>query len=516
MAIVAVAALVVMTIGGAVWQIVAGGGGDDSPGESQQQSEPKLWKGPTQKAPQPALQKFYDQDLYWEQCDENQCARIQVPLDYAEPNGKTIELELLKKPAADPDQRVGSLLVNPGGPGAPGTSYAEQASYAFSQNLRNRFDIVGFDPRGTGSSSPVDCLSDDDLDAYLAADPDPDTPAEVKTMTQWSERMGEGCASMSPDLSAHVSTVEAARDIDVIRGIIGEDKTTYFGASYGTKLGATYADLFPKKVGRLVLDGAVDVSLTSRESDLEQAAGFETALTSYVDNCVKSGDCYLGDTREAALQRIRDFLDQMDQKPLQVGDRQLTEGVALYGVLAPLYNQEYWQLLDQFLGSALKGDGSGLMQMSDLYSSRNPSGGYTDNSSEAIWAINCLDDPSYVPAAKVPAQFPAFEKASPTLGRSFAWSLTACQGLAVKAPKPRAPIEAKGAAPILVIGTTRDPATLLKWAQALARQLDSGVLVTRDGDGHTGYNQGNSCVDETVESYLVEGKTPKADVDCPA
>lgn len=516
-ALVAIVALVLLTVGGTVWQLLGSDGNDRSREIERQDSPPKLWEGPPQEAPRPALQSFYDQDLYWEQCGNRECARIDVPLDYAKPDGRTIPIELLKRPAADPDQRVGSLLVNPGGPGAPGTTYADQAEYAFSENLRNRFDIIGFDPRGTGSSAPVDCLSDDELDEYLAADPDPDTPAEIKEMTRWSQRIGKGCATKSPGVAAHVSTVEAARDMDVIRGVLGEDTMSYFGASYGTKLGATYADLFPKKVGRLVLDGAVDLSLSSREQALQQARGFERAMTSYVDSCVEGGDCYLGKTRQAGLNRISKFLQEVDRAPLSLdNDRKLTQGKAFYGIVAPLYNQEYWPLLDQFLAAAFEGDGAGLMQLSDLYSARNPDGGYADNSSEAIWAINCLDDPSFVPVEQVPAQFADFEQASPTFGKTFAWGMTGCQGLAVDPPEERAPVDAKGADPILVVGTTRDPATPFEWAEALAQQLDSGVLVKRDGDGHTGYNQGNSCVDEAVESYLIDGTVPDDDVDCPA
>lgn len=524
-ALVAVLALVLVSVASAVWIFTQG---DDASGtlgdpassapaqETPSDDTPSPDQGASQQAPDPALQEFYDQDLQWEQCGTRECARIEVPLDYDDPGGETIELALLKHAAADQGNKVGSLVVNPGGPGAPGTSYADQARYAFGEPLRERFDIIGFDPRGTGTSAAVDCLTDDELDDYIATDPAPDTPAEVKDLRQWSQRMGQGCAEKSGDLAAHVSTVEAARDMDVIRAVLGEDKLTYFGASYGTKLGATYADLFPDKSGRLVLDGAVDVSLSSRQLSLQQAAGFQTAIEAYVDHCLEGGDCYLGDSQDEALTTITDFLDDVDKEPIQVGDRELAVGNAFYGIVAPLYNDDYWMLLDNALSQALEGSGSGLLQLSDLYSSRNPGGGYSDNSSEAIWAINCLDDPYFAPVKKIPGQFDDFEEASPTFGKVFAWGLAGCEGLAVEPAEERPPLTAAGADPLLVIGTTRDPATPYKWAVALAEQLEPAILVKRDGDGHTGYNMGNACVDDVVESYLIDGEVPDGDVDCPA
>ena len=466
-----------------------------------------------QEAPDPALQSFYDQELSWEACGSgNECATIEVPLDYDDPTGKTIELALLKNPA-DGD-RKGNLVVNPGGPGSPGTDYAKNADFAFGKPVRDAFDIIGFDPRGTGSSTAIDCLTDEQLDDYIATDPDPDTPAEVKEYAGWLTKMGSGCSSRSGDLAAHVSTGEAARDMDVIRGVLGDDQLTYLGASYGTKLGATYAELFPDKVGRLVLDGAVDVSLTSRESSLEQAAGFQTALTAYVDHCLADAPCFLGDDRQAALDRITAFLDQVDKEPLTVGSRELSVGNAFYGIVAPLYNKDYWDtFLTPGLKDAFEGDGTTLLMLSDFYASRGADGSYENNSSEAIYAINCLDDSTSLPLRKVPAQFADFEKASPTFGRVFAWGLAGCSGSKVPEADP-IDIDGSGAAPILVVGTTRDPATPYKWAQALAKQLESAVLLTRDGDGHTGYNMGNDCVDETIEGYLIDGDVPTKDKDC--
>jgi pimeloyl-ACP methyl ester carboxylesterase len=467
-------------------------------------------------APEPDLSRFYGQRLRWEPCrGDFWCSTLTVPLDYEKPRGPTIDLALLKVPAGDPDRRLGSLVVNPGGPGAPGTDYAASAGLAFRPPLRERYDIIGFDPRGTGSSDPVDCLSDSQLDQYIASDPAPDTAAERQEYAGWVQAIGRGCPARSGALASHVSTVEAARDMDVLRAALGERRLDYFGASYGTKLGATYAELFPRRVGRFVLDGAVDLSIGTRQAGLEQAAGFETALRAYVTDCVENEDpCFLGDSVEEGLATISDLLDQIDQDPLPTSlGRDLEVGNAFYGVVTPLYVRDYWYLLSQALQQAMDGDGTTLLRLSDLYSSRGDDG-YTDNSAEAIYAINCLDDPWAIPPGQVPAQYADFERASPTFGRVFAWSLTGCDGTRVRAEEPFPEVDAQGAAPIVVVGTTRDPATPYLWAQHLAAQLDSGVLVTRDGDGHTGYNSGNECVDEAVEGYLLRGDVPRDGLRC--
>jgi pimeloyl-ACP methyl ester carboxylesterase len=466
-------------------------------------------------APSPELEPYYSQQVEWEPCGDNQCGALTVPVDYRDAGGETIEVNLLKVPAADPDARIGSLVVNPGGPGAPGTTYAEGAESSFRAPITDRYDIVGFDPRGTGRSAPVDCLTDDQMTEFLAIDPDPDDAGEEQLLVNELAEFYEGCAAKSAPLVAHVTTAETARDMDVLRAALGESTLTYFGASYGTKLGATYAELFPDKVGRLVLDGAVDVGLSSRDLTLGQAGGFETALGAYVDNCVdETPSCFLGDSREVGLETISDLLADIDEEPLPTNDgRELTVGSAFYGVVTPLYVRDYWYLLSQGLSSALEGDGTTLMLLADAYASRQD-GAYLDNSTEAIYAINCLDDPFYVEPDQVEAEVPAFEEVSPTFGRVFAWSQVNCKGMQVESSEPALDIRGEGAAPIVVVGTTRDPATPYEWAVGLAERLESGVLVSRDGDGHTGYNAGNECVDSAIEAYLTEGTVPADGLEC--
>ena len=506
-------ALLVLGVGGWVVAQVAVrvlDGSDAAPAGPRPAAPPEAG---SDRPPRPELARFYGQRLDWQACGDHECATVTVPLDYEQPEGRTLRLALLRVPASG--ERVGSLVVNPGGPGVPGTDYAAAAGQVFGAPVREAYDVVGFDPRGTGSSSPVDCFSDPELDAYLAGDPSPDDAAERRDLVRSVVRFGRGCVADDAALAAHVTTVEAARDLDVLRSALGHRRLDYFGASYGTRLGATYAELFPGHVGRFVLDGAVDVSLGSREHSLGQARGFETALRAYVADCVDTTDsCFLGGSVDEGLTRITDFLARVDADPLPTGEeRELTVGLAFYGLVAPLYVREYWLLLSRALQSGFDGDGAPLLQLADLYASRGPDG-YTDNSVEAFLAISCLDDPSAVPPGRVEAELPAFRAASPTFGDVFAWGLVGCLGQVAEASVPPPEIDAAGAAPIVVVGTTRDPATPYAWSEALASQLESGVLVTRDGDGHTGYHAGNACVDEAVEAYLLEGAVPDDGLTC--
>ena len=460
------------------------------------------------------LDEIYDQEIDWKSCGQNDCGTLTVPINYQDLSQGTIEIALERANAKG--DKIGSLVVNPGGPGAPGTDVAKDAEFYFADELREAYDIVGFDPRGTGESAPVDCVSDADLDTQLAADPDPDTPAELKEGEEVSAKFWAGCESKSGKVAAHVSTVEAARDMDVLRAALGEDKLDYLGFSYGTRLGATYAELYPENTGRLVLDGAIDPSISARDGSLSQAKGFETALRSYIQNCVDGDDCFLGDTVDAGLATIKGLIEEIDKKPLDSGeaDRPLTVGLAFYGLITPLYSQDNWTYLDDGLEKALDGDGSTLLLLADFYGSRE-NGRFTDNSLEAISVINCLDDPWSIDADEVPSNFADFEKASPTFGKIFAWGLTGCDGIPFKATdEPDLEIDGSGAAPIVVLGTTRDPATPYEEAVAMADQLESGVLVSRDGDGHTAYNKDNDCIDDAVHAYLIDGEVPKDGLEC--
>ncbi|MGW0230772.1 alpha/beta hydrolase [Actinopolymorpha singaporensis] len=497
----------------------------DHGGSSRSAAGPVATAEPGEPAPMPSdvpagLRPYYEQKLHWVKCTSGasfQCAALRVPLDYSRPGGQSIELAVLRLPARDRAKRLGSLVINPGGPGGSGVEYAAAAPWVVSKPVIARYDIVGFDPRGVGKSAPVDCLTDKQMDHYLAIDGSPDNTTEQNDLMKEARFFANGCKARSGAVLGHVSTKDAARDMDVLRSALGDKKLTYLGKSYGTFLGATYAGLFPKRAGRLVLDGAIDPTLSARALGLEQAKGFEVALRAFIQDCVSRKDCPLGSSVSEAYRTIDDFLARTDKTPLKTNDpsRKLTQSLAVTGIIMPLYVKEYWPRLRTAMRSALAGNGSGLLALADEYVERNPNGTYRNNSGEAIVAVNCLDRPDLKSVAQARAEQPAFEKASPRFGSYILWGSLSCAAWPFKPTGRPGPIHAKGAPPILVIGTTRDPATPYDWAVRLAKQLDSGVLLTRDGDGHTGYMQGNQCIDQLVDRFLIDGKPPRSGTKCP-
>jgi pimeloyl-ACP methyl ester carboxylesterase len=460
-----------------------------------------------------SLDDFYTQDLQWSSCGTHECAVAAMPVDYADPTGETVSVALEKR-VADGDP-IGTIFVNPGGPGASGVDFVDQVEDNFRPQVLERYDIVGFDPRGVGLSDPVDCYDTAELDEFLAADPSPDDDAEEQAAIRATEEFAAACLAQTGDLLGHVSTIEVARDLDVLRAVVGDDKLTYYGASYGTTLGSTYAELFPDKVGRMVLDGATDPSLSVEESNLSQAAGFQRALEAYLDDCLAGPDCPFDGDREAALREVETLLAELDAEPLPTGDpdRPLTQSLGFFGIAVTLYDDESWPYLSQALQAALNGDGTTLLLLADIYFSRE-NGEFTDNSAEAIYAVNCLDEPLDLSVEEVEAAVSRYEEASRTFGSVFAWSLLSCSNWPVASTEESITIEAAGARPIVVIGTTGDPATPYEEAVALADQLESGVLITREGDGHTAFGAGNQCVDSAVDEYFLEGTVPEDGLVC--
>ena len=466
----------------------------------------------------PALLPYYTQKLTWRDCGAPgfQCATMKAPLDYADPGAGEIRLAVARTRATGPGERLGSLLVNPGGPGGSGIDFLQHfAGIGYPAEIRARYDLVALDPRGVARSEPVQCLDDRAMDTYTQTDVTPDDPAEIDALTAAYRSFAEGCGAHAPRLLRHVSTVEAARDMDVLRAVLGDPKLTYVGASYGTYLGATYAGLFPDRVGRLVLDGAVDPSLSARRMNLDQTAGFETAFQSFARDCVRHDDCPLGGpgtTPRQAGDRLAAFFRELDARPLPTGDpdgRRLGEALATTGVIAAMYDQGAWPQLRGALTAAMtRHDGSALLALSDSYYERDTKGHYA-NLMYANAAVNCLDmPPAFSSPDEVAKALPAFEKASPVFGRSLAWSALNCGYWPVRATGEPHRIEARGAAPIVVVGTTRDPATPYRWAESLAAQLSSARLLTYDGDGHTAYGRGSRCIDDAINTYLLEGTPP--------
>ena len=465
-----------------------------------------------------ALARFYTQDLSWSPCGPDQCARLTVPIDYSNPDGATVKLAVLKVPAKTPSKRIGSLVVNPGGPGASAADgYAKFADFIVTTPVRAAYDIVGFDPRGIGLSSPIRCLSDRELDSYLGSDPTPDDKTEEQQVADSAKTFADKCKANVGPLLGHVSTIEAAKDMDVLRAALGETKLDFLGKSYGTFLGATYADLFPTKVGRVVLDGVVDPNLTWTQSNEGQAVGFETATRAYVNDCVAKGGCPLGDSVESGMQRLRDFLKALDAKPLPVDDpyvRQLTEGWGSLGIAEPMYNQARWNELTDALRAAFVGKGDPLMKLANDYAHRSARGTYNDNLMQAIYPVNCLDRSDSKDLAHYESDARLLSANAPTFGPLLAWGSIPCGFWSVPANNAPKKITAAGSGPILVVGTTRDPATPYKWAQGLASELENGHLITFNGDGHTAYKRSNPCVDDAVDAYLLKGRVPPAGLKC--
>ncbi|MGW7565105.1 alpha/beta hydrolase [Streptomyces tendae] len=465
------------------------------------------------------LSSYYEQKLAWRDCGVPgfQCATMKAPLDYAKPGEGDVRLAVARKKATGPGKRLGSLLVNPGGPGGSAIGYLQQyAGIGYPAKVRAQYDMVAVDPRGVARSEPVECLDGPKMDAYTRTDVTPDDAGETDELVDAYKEFAEGCGADAPKLLRHVSTVEAARDMDVLRAVLGDEKLTYVGASYGTFLGATYAGLFPDRTGRLVLDGAMDPSLPARRLNLEQTEGFETAFQSFAKDCVRQPDCPLGDKNTAPDQvgkNLKSFFDDLDAKPLPAGDadgRKLTESLATTGVIAAMYDEGAWQQLRESLTSAIKEkDGAGLLILSDSYYEREADGGYS-NLMFANAAVNCLDLPAaFSSPDEVRDALPEFEKASPVFGEGLAWSSLNCAYWPVKPTGEPHRIEAAGATPIVVVGTTRDPATPYRWAEALSAQLASGRLLTYEGDGHTAYGRGSTCIDSAINTYLLHGTAPE-------
>lgn len=462
------------------------------------------------------LKQFYDQDVEWSGCGSERCAWITVPVDYAKPDGATTRIRVVVHPA-EGGKAKRSILVNPGGPGGSAVDFASTMASSFGSDVRTMYDVVGVDPRGVGESSPLECLPDKDFDEFVETDPDPDDAAEIAALRQSITDLGEACESNSGELAGHVSTVEAAKDMDVVRALLGRSELDWFGASYGTSLGAVYAQLFPTNVGRMVLDGAVDPSLDAVGSSLGQTTGFQRAIDAYAEDCVKDSDCPLGSDAKAGIAKIADLMKQLDATPMKAtSDRDLTEGHAFYGIAVTLYDEETWPYLSDGLKAAFQGDGSVLLRFSDVYFERDEDGSYAGNMGQVIYAVNCLDTSKHLTLEETEAIIPRFEKVSPVFGRALAWGALGCSDWPIEATNPIPKIEAKGAPPILVLGTTRDPATPYEWAKALASQLSSGVLITREGDGHTAYNSGNVCIKDAVDGFFTDGTVPKDGLTCKA
>jgi len=493
----------------AAWLAVAcRGDGDPKPtATSTAVPSPTAASSPTPAADYPPVV------LDWQECGGGfECARIDVPKDPIGRSGRGFSLPLIRRPADDQEHRIGSLLVNPGGPGVSGVDFVRRASFIFSPAVRERFDIVGWDPRGVAGSEPaVDCI--DDLDAFVGMDPSPDTIAEQQAEDAAARAFAEGCVQRSGDILPFLATENTARDMDRIRAALGDEKLTYFGFSYGTFYGAIYAEMFPDRVRALALDAVVDPSITAQEDAKNQTTGLAASLDAFFVDCAADSDCdfYSGGDPSSAFDAL---MFQLEQQPIPGDDGlDVGPGVAWLGVIAALYDSADWPQLAQSLADARDGDGSGLLDLSNFITGRFGPGSYTDELEQRIGTL-CVDSERLTYDEKVQL-LEELAQIDPRFGDAGVGPAgDPCDFWPVPSAREPMTITAAGAPPILVLGTTGDPITPYQQAESLARQLSSGVLLTLVGERHTAYGGANSCIDDAVDAYLIDLVPPPVGARC--
>ncbi|WP_434995951.1 alpha/beta hydrolase [Arthrobacter sp. Ld5] len=463
------------------------------------------------------LRTFYTQDVRWESCEESfSCATIEVPLDYTDPGRATIEIAAIR--AAAPGEAQGTILVNPGGPGGSGVNIVKDSlDYVTSDRLREDYDVVGFDPRGVNRSSAVQCYTDAEQDETrqesYPAGASPDELLDLMTLD--AQEFADVCAERTGELLGFVDTESAARDMDILRALVSDEKLNFLGFSYGTQLGATYAELFPERAGRLVLDGAIDPSLSNEDITLGQARGFEKALRAYVADCRQGSECPYTGTVDDGVRQVQDLFAAVEREPMTADDgRRVPISTFVQGFILPLYDNGNWPTLTQAVSDALQGDVSTMLYLADLAAEREPDGTYAGNSTAAFLSVNCLDYPMTSDPAQMRADEQELVAASPTFGRFLAFGGVTCDAWKYPPVLDPAPVRAAGADPIVVIGTTGDPATPYEWSTALAGQLESGVHVTWEGEGHTAYGRSNDCIRDLVDDFLLDGTVPEDGARC--
>ncbi|MDU5962002.1 MAG: alpha/beta hydrolase, partial [Dermabacter sp.] len=465
--------------------------------------------------------KFYDQRADWGKCERAEyqgaeCATIEVPLKWNDPEGATLSLLLTRVPATGDDKK-GSLLLNPGGPGGSGAEHvAAYGSMTISSTVRKQYDLIGFDPRGVKDSDGVQCLDDAETDEMLSTDI-PDTEEGKKKAKEWADKLAKACKTKSSDRIQYVDTYSAARDMDVIRAAVESEKLDYLGFSYGTYLGATYAEMYPERTGHLILDGAMDPALTTNEIVAGQAAGFEQAIKDFVTWCQNErGTCPLTGSVDEGIQQLRDFMTNAGKNPIPTASgRKLNETLASTAILTALYSNETWEYVALGIESAKNNNSADvLLMLADLANEREEDGSFKSNSTFANVAVNCLDHIGVTDEKWLKTEGERLAKKYPTFGPSLGTEEDGCANWPAKPVRFPKEIHAKGSSTIVVIGTTHDPATPYAWAESLSKQLDNSVLLTWDGFGHTAYGRSGGCIEEMVDAYLLEDKVPDDGAKC--
>jgi pimeloyl-ACP methyl ester carboxylesterase len=441
------------------------------------------------------------------------CGRLNVPLNYNNPNGPTIGLEVVKAHYKTAGSLTGSLLINPGGPGGDGIELLLGLVTQMSTSVLSHFDLIGFDPRGVGLSTPVVCTSNAQKDQLNAASPNVLTTAGFAQAKQAAADTAAACQSQYGPALPQINTVNTARDMDLIRQGVGDAQMNYLGFSYGTELGAQYAHLFPDKIRAFVLDGAVDPLTDSTTQFADQMKGFEASFDQFAAKCLTTSPCQtLGNPRQV----VYSIVATVTRDPMPTGSsRPLTENLALTGVLEALYDADPVTELGNALIAARQGNGAKLLALADGYNQRFADGTYT-NLADSNLAISCNDSPPGPTDAQVHATATAWSKAYPMFGTWAAAALFSCQSWQPVRTVPPLPTAPATSAKVLVIGNLHDPATPYQGALDLAKTLGNAEVLTWNGEGHTSYLEGSTCVDNAVNSYLVGGTLPAAGTTCPA
>jgi pimeloyl-ACP methyl ester carboxylesterase len=443
-----------------------------------------------------------------------ECATIAVPRDWAAgaASPETFDIALLRARTSGQRDRLGSLIVNPGGPGASGVDLAVYLSVGLPADVTRRFDIVGFDPRGVGRSSQVKCMSDADLDTNFGYEPDPVSQAAFDGAVALAKKLGATCAAKYGDMLQLFSTEQAARDMDAVRASVNDPKITYLGYSYGTLLGATYAQLFPKTIRALVLDGAEDPKQDFIASSESQAKGFERAFGNFATWCRgNASKCPLAPDARAA---VTSAMEAARTSPIRGGGgREASAGWIFTAVVSSLYTQDGWSALAKAIADLGRGDAGAVFKLADSYAERDSSGHYT-NLFDANAAVDCADTDEKMSVEQVRSLQSQWRTKYPLFGAPLAIGLLTCAEWPGKRdPYPTGP--ADGAPPIVVIGTTGDPATPYEQTPKLADMLGVGVVLTWQGEGHTAYPE-TRCITQAVNAYLIDLKVPPKGVTCPA
>lgn len=469
------------------------------------------------------LETFSEQTVAWDTCEDNdefECGTVEVPMDYENPDDETIDIHLTRNAKTADEQ---PMLVNPGGPGSSGIAFVQDSlSFVFSDNLLENTSPIGFDPRGVGASEPVQCETAEEFDASREIVHDPSTQDGWDATVEDNEAYAQQCLERSGEIVGFVDTTSAAKDMDVIRAALDAPQLDYFGISYGTKLGATYAELFPEQVGKFVLDSVLPPSAETFEVSKAQSAGFEQSLHAWAQWCADSSECNVGQNgdAESVMTTVKDFIAQVEEEPLTYpGGRSQPVSDLFFGIVTPLYSQDSWEVLALAFEQALADDYSNseyrplFLYFADTYHGRDDSGQYT-NDTAAFNAINCVDytgeDKTFEQAEQ---EADELAEGSPIFGKYLSYS-AGCNGWPVDPVDPIEETDAEGSETIVVTGLTSDPATPIHFSHELADELDNSVHITVEGEGHGAYSKENECIVEAIDSYILDDELPEDEMVC--